>query len=413
MPGYLALLVLLVVEVPAGPPAPPPAQDVAGAAASDAGADRKRLLHLEDGSILRARSRQVDGAWQVRSGREWLPLEAEVGRVVLERDALARARALTGKLSRGDHGRRLVAARWMVTAGLYPEAIEELDKILRLEPGHAATLGYLATSDIPVELPGSPRPGTGDYVTALLKAGAQRRYAAREVCVQHVAELADSLDLERLVRRELVTSQPTRRAFATYLARRLYPGALLRALLDRAILDGFRSVRSSAVEGLRESGEISVLGPVLRALDSGYPNVRTNAIEALGNLGHAAAVEPLVAHLAALQGGGGGVTGTRANLFVGGQVAYVMDYDVEIAQAASIADPVVAVQSRGVALDVRTTVQLTEIVERRAVVTALQSLTGTRNASGRAWLDWWESNQEAWRSADLIREHLARRSGDR
>jgi len=301
----------------------------------------------------------------------------------------------------------------MVTAGLYPEAIEELDKILRLEPGHAATLGYLATSDIPVELPGSPRPGTGDYVTALLKAGAQRRYAAREVCVQHVAELADSLDLERLVRRELVTSQPTRRAFATYLARRLYPGALLRALLDRAILDGFRSVRSSAVEGLRESGEISVLGPVLRALDSRYPNVRTNAIEALGNLGHAAAVEPLVAHLAALQGGGGGVTGTRANLFVGGQVAYVMDYDVEIAQAASIADPVVAVQSRGVALDVRTTVQLTEIVERRAVVTALQSLTGTRNASGRAWLDWWESNQEAWRSADLIREHLARRSGDR
>ncbi len=43
----------------------------------------------------------------------------------------------------------------------------------------------------------------------------------------------------------------------------------------------------------------------------------------------------------------------RSNLTVLNQVAYIQDYDVEIAQAASIADPVVAVIEDGVILDVR------------------------------------------------------------
>ena len=43
----------------------------------------------------------------------------------------------------------------------------------------------------------------------------------------------------------------------------------------------------------------------------------------------------------------------RANLAVLNQVAYVQDFDVEIAQAASIADPIIAVIQDGVVLDVR------------------------------------------------------------
>ena len=43
----------------------------------------------------------------------------------------------------------------------------------------------------------------------------------------------------------------------------------------------------------------------------------------------------------------------RANLSVLNQVAYVQDFDVEIAQAASIADPIIAVIQDGVILDVR------------------------------------------------------------
>jgi type II secretory pathway component GspD/PulD (secretin) len=43
----------------------------------------------------------------------------------------------------------------------------------------------------------------------------------------------------------------------------------------------------------------------------------------------------------------------RSNLTVVNQVVYVKDFDVEIAQAASIADPVISVVEDGVILDVR------------------------------------------------------------
>jgi type II secretory pathway component GspD/PulD (secretin) len=43
----------------------------------------------------------------------------------------------------------------------------------------------------------------------------------------------------------------------------------------------------------------------------------------------------------------------RASLTVLNQVAYVQDYDVEIAQGASIADPIIAVVQDGVVLDVK------------------------------------------------------------
>jgi type II secretory pathway component GspD/PulD (secretin) len=43
----------------------------------------------------------------------------------------------------------------------------------------------------------------------------------------------------------------------------------------------------------------------------------------------------------------------RSNLAVMNQVAYVQDFDVEIAQAASIADPIISVVEDGVILDVR------------------------------------------------------------
>lgn len=58
----------------------------------------------------------------------------------------------------------------------------------------------------------------------------------------------------------------------------------------------------------------------------------------------------------------------RANLSILNQVAYLQDFDVEIAQAASIADPIVAVIQDGVILDVRPVVS----ADRRFVVLELR-----------------------------------------
>jgi type II secretory pathway component GspD/PulD (secretin) len=59
---------------------------------------------------------------------------------------------------------------------------------------------------------------------------------------------------------------------------------------------------------------------------------------------------------------------SRANLSVLNQVAYIKDFDVEIAQAASIADPIVEVIQDGVILDVRPVVS----ADRRFVTLELR-----------------------------------------
>ncbi len=63
----------------------------------------------------------------------------------------------------------------------------------------------------------------------------------------------------------------------------------------------------------------------------------------------------------------------RANIAVLNQVAYVKDFDVEIAQAASIADPIIDVVQDGVVLDVRPVVS----ADRRSVLMELRPTVAT------------------------------------
>ena len=63
----------------------------------------------------------------------------------------------------------------------------------------------------------------------------------------------------------------------------------------------------------------------------------------------------------------------RSNVTVTNQVAYVQDYDVEIAQAASIADPIISVVQDGVILDVRPVVS----ADRRYITLELRPTVAT------------------------------------
>jgi len=74
----------------------------------------------------------------------------------------------------------------------------------------------------------------------------------------------------------------------------------------------------------------------------------------------------------------------RSNLTVMNQVAYVQDFDVEIAQSASIADPIVAVVEDGVVLDVRPVVSADRrfiTLELRPTVAELQRPIGSFTTS--------------------------------
>ncbi len=68
----------------------------------------------------------------------------------------------------------------------------------------------------------------------------------------------------------------------------------------------------------------------------------------------------------------------RSHIFVGKQTAYVQDFDVEVAQAAAVADPEVNVLHQGSVLDVRvlavTSSQTTTRTELAAIRAALAKL---------------------------------------
>ncbi len=107
----LTFLLCTATWVASAPPVQgqePPAEDSAGEIP-----DRRRLLTLRDGSVQRARSRRQGDAWQVRKGRDWLPLEQDVVHHRLVTEALAEADTLRRTLKKGDHVKRAELARWM------------------------------------------------------------------------------------------------------------------------------------------------------------------------------------------------------------------------------------------------------------------------------------------------------------
>lgn len=403
--GPAALPILLVLGFGRG--AAPPVDPATGAlfpsvAAQDDAqdprtADRKRVLELADGRLVRARTRFVDGAWQRREGRLWLPLEGDVVAHTLESDLVSRARLMAAEVGRDDHSARAVLAGWMLDKGLAAEALQELDTVLAAAPEHQGALTLLREREFPLEVL-APEARV-DAPSTLAIAGAQGSPAVREALVWTLARRKAELDVQGFLAAELQSMQFRRRAFAALAARRLARGPLQKALTDRAVLDTMGVVREEAALGLRDFQDPLVVAPVIDALDSRFPAVRKNAVEALGNAGYAAAVAPLMAHLAHLKAGGTGQSGVRANLFVGFQTAYVGDYDIEIAQAASIADPVVGTQASGTVFDVRAQAQLSQlvtlVVERRATLEALTKLTGEKELGSDpdAWLGWWEKNR--------------------
>ncbi|MCP3915187.1 MAG: hypothetical protein GY711_06510 [bacterium] len=375
--------------------------------------DRKRLITLEDGRIVRARSRFHEGRWEQRVGKNWVAIGGSVEQAQLEREVLAQARAMEKGLGKKDLSRRVAFADWLIQRGLHPEAISQIDKVLRVEPENAAALRTIRERPITLDLPDEARASKAAELRAVVIAGAGGSPAKREVAVMRLAEFAPYTDLRQVVAKEMNVPQNRRRAFAALAARRLFKGDLLRELSSRAMLDTFSDVRAEAARSLGAAGNVAALAPAINSLNSKFPSVRSNAAEAMGNMGYAAAVEPLVNHLAALQAGGG-ATGTRANIYIGEQVAYVGDFDVEIAQGASIADPIVNVQAAGVVFDVRTTVQMTKVIEMQTIMSSLRTLTGAKVPNSvNAWSTWWDENQGDWRSADHAKKALpaARASG--
>lgn len=360
-----------------------------------------RVVYLRGGGSVRARARRVDGGWEVRSDGQWTRIEnAVIDRVLLERDVLAQARELSLKLDRNDPASRVPYADWLFRAGLYEEALIQLDETLGAHPDQPQALALLANLPVPMRAPGAAL----ESVEEAIRVGATSPRALQELAVASLARRDASAKVTEALHKALGSHSPRIRAFAALGLRRIDPRVGVKELLGRAVLDGSSEVRREAALTLKATGEEAVTLPILRALGSANSGVRENAIDALGVMGFRGTVEPLVARVRALaspQGSGGAWKAPASHIFVGRQFAYVQDFDVEVAQFAAIADPQVNTAIEGAVLDVRVigVHEMTFAVESRKLRLALRQLTGENPGdTNKAWLAWWDQHGARFRA---------------
>lgn len=355
----------------------------------------RRILHTNDGSWLRGIAREVDGGFEVREGDHWKLVATEsIESARLERDVLAEKRALERRVPAANPKLRVALARWMLGHGLVSESFDELDRVLARDPDQKDALALAAeapANHVPWNQALGDLPGDR---TALITAGAGAHGAARERIVARLGVLADKDELSKDLARELASGIDARRAFATLALRRLFPGASVKDLAVRAVVDPAIDVRKGAALALRDARDPHAPALVMRALSSPSGLLRQRAAEALGDMGYADAIEPLVLRMVAAEKNATADSSRvpHGNIFVGEQIAYVKDFDVQVAQAASIAKPVVGVLTVGSVLDVGV-VGVTEYGpddESIACCRALRKLTGEKiGADAGAWQRWW------------------------
>jgi hypothetical protein len=164
-------------------------------------------------------------------------------------------------------------------------------------------------------------------------------------------------------------------------------------LVMRTVSDASEPVRATSVRAVRELGmagaAVDQIGPLMRHRSDA---VRMRAAEALGNLGEPRGVEYL---LTALSGGGG--SSPRGHVAFLDFTSYIRDFDVEVAQAAAIADPVVDTVMSGVVLDAQVKGVSWErlVLERKTIRNAVRKLAGPGLPEDpKHWSEWWAKRGE-------------------
>jgi hypothetical protein len=195
----------------------------------------------------------------------------------------------------------------------------------------------------------------------------------RAAAAEMLRELPDAA-LVRPMRRLLLAPQPETRILAVKTLSRIGDRTALPWLIQTSMYDAKENVRDAAFRAIRSFGDEDVFFPYARALFKPSPVSRIQAAEALAALGDIRGVDVILRRVSIGIGASG-----RANILVGKQQSYIQDFDVEIAQAAAIGDPIVQTIRDGVILDYKILGGSGEqwIAEQRtAYASALKKLTG-------------------------------------
>src|SRR5262249_19232917 len=236
-----------------------------------------------------------------------------------------------------------------------------------------------------------------EKLTKLLRTYGGTTGAARKFAQDALAGVDDKYKLEPLAWALRSKSTDLRKYAAGELGR-LGDRRGLRPLVWRALHDPDESVRLASVAAAKQIGDPNLLAPFVAALWSDNAQVRMNAAQDVAETQIPIGVRYLVYRFEAHGGSSQRVYYTNIR-----QVSFIQDFDVEVAQTAFIADPIVGTIQDGIVLDVQVvaTSDVGEFVEREVVYKALRKMTGATDVENKpgAWAAWWKEHHGDYETA--------------
>lgn len=220
---------------------------------------------------------------------------------------------------------------------------------------------------------------------------ASRDLSSNDADIRARAHVARDLIVTSILEILLREADPLHRERAAQLLGQNQEETAVTSLVRSSVADREPAVRRAAVSALDAIDAPRSALLYLKPLENPVEQVRLNAIEALGWMRQNEATDVLVKTLTAVYGGG-----PRVHIFVGQQQAYIKDYDVEVAEAATIADPEIGYVTSGTVLDVKV-LRITEYLTMREtglIAQALEKRTGQSFGNDpQRWIGWWASQQ--------------------
>jgi len=192
--------------------------------------------------------------------------------------------------------------------------------------------------------------------------------------------------------RSLLHSRAQVRHFAAFQLGELGSSEALDELVKVSLKDKDQGVRDAAFAAASKIGHPALFHPYAKALFSSSEGIRIRAAKALGALGDIRGIEYLIKRYS-ISGG----SGARSSISSLDSQSYIRDFDVEVAQAAVIADPIVGIARSGAVLDSKVVgIHGTmTAIEKRVISESLEDLTGRRfGANPGAWKSWWKKEKK-------------------
>lgn len=359
------------------------------------------IVELDDGSRFEGRA--------AKKGRTKATYETALGRRTVTRERIRgeepsaalheRWARMKKAVDEDDLDGRFAIATWAHGAGLTSAVAAESDGVLERDPVHAG-VWRIITEQAPhyliTERNSSP-PDSGRWVRKQIDLLYRTARKTDFIGAAMVRAQLDAVPLPLQMSQAMTLSKrgtDPQRWVATQVLKRSREARRVKTLYRIALGDAVWQVRRVAVDSLAAGDDGTTFRPFVRTLlGHGDARVRLHAADALGHLGDARGVAPLVKALRAA----GDPRAPHNNTSTISQVAYVKDYDVEVAQTAFIADPVVDIVIDGLVLDVAV---LSVSAQRSGIARALRRLTGENlGPSPKRWLSWWKERPSLEKSS--------------